>query len=321
MQSCMKILVFGAGVIGTTYAWQMWEAGHEVILLVRKQKLVRYSNSGINISSTDERGKEKEYKKTVFRPRVVDRLDPSEHYDLIIVAVRNYQLKDAVPYIAKYSGQSDILFLGHFWQENEWIEKTLPKGRYFFGFPGMVLGAQALEGINCYFFGNSNTFLGEPDGKVSQRLIAARNLMEKSGLQPRIMHPVEPWIRGDFVWQAATLGPVLKAGSFRLFADDKRLLGQSVQATREAMAIARRSGIKVNGMFPFRVLHLPLFMVVPLLKKSFNPTMQAALEACLKYSLPEIKGQYLNLLEMGRKTNEKMLHLASFEKYFSKEEK
>jgi 2-dehydropantoate 2-reductase len=32
----MKILVLGAGVIGTTYAWQLSKAGHEVTLLVRK---------------------------------------------------------------------------------------------------------------------------------------------------------------------------------------------------------------------------------------------------------------------------------------------
>ena len=311
----MKILVFGAGVVGTTFGWQMWEAGYEVSLLVRKQRLVRYSNSGINISSTDLRGKDKEYKKTVFRPRIVDRLDPGERYDLIIVAVKNFQLKDAVPYLAKYSGQSDILFLGHFWDENDLIKKELPSGRYFFGFPGMVLGAKSLDGINCYFFGNSHTYLGEPDGKVSQRLIEVRNLMEKSGLQPRIMHPVEPWIRGDFVWQAATLGPVLKAGSFRVFAEDRNLLGHSVHAVREAMAIARRSGVRVNGLFPFWMFRLPVFMVVPLLRKSFNPTLQAAMEASLKHGLEEIRGQYLKLLDMAKDQNVSPFYLASFQRY------
>lgn len=317
----MKILVFGAGVIGTTYGWQLWEAGYDVSLLVRKQRLVRYSNSGINISCTDVRGKEKEYKKTVFRPRIVDRLDPEEGYDLIIVSVKNFQLKDAVPYLAKYSGKADILFLGHFWQENELIKKTLPKGKYFFGFPGMVLGAQTLDGINCYFFGNSNTFLGEPDGKLSKRLLETRKMMETAGMQPRHLHAVESWIRGDFAWQAAILGPLQKAASFRLFAEDKKLLGQSVQAIREVHAIVRRSGIKANGAFPFWLFRLPAFMVVPLLKKSFNPTMQAAMEASLKHGYEEIRGQYLTLLALGKENKAKMAHLASFEKYLEKEER
>jgi len=40
----MKILVFGAGVIGISYAWQLSLAGHDVALLVRpgrKQELER----------------------------------------------------------------------------------------------------------------------------------------------------------------------------------------------------------------------------------------------------------------------------------------
>lgn len=33
----MNILIFGAGVIGTTYAWQLSEAGNNVTLLVREK--------------------------------------------------------------------------------------------------------------------------------------------------------------------------------------------------------------------------------------------------------------------------------------------
>jgi len=32
----MNILVFGAGIIGTIYAWQLSEAGQNVALLVRR---------------------------------------------------------------------------------------------------------------------------------------------------------------------------------------------------------------------------------------------------------------------------------------------
>ena len=34
----MKILIYGAGVIGCTYGWQLAEAGHDVTLLVRKEQ-------------------------------------------------------------------------------------------------------------------------------------------------------------------------------------------------------------------------------------------------------------------------------------------
>ncbi len=317
----MKILVFGAGVIGTTYAWQMWEAGHEVSLLVRRQRLVRYSHSGITITCTDVRGKEKEYKQTVFRPNTIDRLDPKDSYDLIIVAIKNFQLGDALPYIAKFSGNAHILFLGHLWNEFDLIEKHLPRGRYFFGLPDMVLGSQTLGGINCYLFGNRYTFLGEPDGKTSKRLQDLASIMENAGLQPRVQSSVAPLIRGHFAWEAALLGPVIKAGSFRLFVENNKLIAQSVQGIKEVVRVSRKSGLKADSIFPYWMLHMPAFIAVQLLKKSFNLTMQAALEARLKYGFEEIKMQFQELIKLGKKTGDEMLHLKSFEKYMPEGEK
>lgn len=318
---CMKILVFGAGVIGTTYAWQMWEAGHDVSLLVRKQRLVRYSHSGVTITCTDVRGKEKEYKKTVFRPKTIDRLDGKEAFDLIIVAVKNYQLHDAVPYIAKFGGHAPILFLGHLWNEFAMIEKHLPKGRYFFGLPAMVLGTQALGGINCYLFGDNHTFLGEPNGKLSKRMQDLAAILKSSGLQPKVVTSIEARIRGHFAWQAAMLGPVIKAGSFRLFAENNKLIAQSMHGIKEVLSFSRKSGLKADSIFPFWMLQMPVFLVIPFLKKSLNPTMQAALEAQLKYGFEEIKVQFQELIKLGKKTGEDMPYLKSFEKYLPEGEK
>jgi ketopantoate reductase len=42
----MKILILGAGVIGTTYAWQLSNAGQDVTLFVRKANLERIKKEG-----------------------------------------------------------------------------------------------------------------------------------------------------------------------------------------------------------------------------------------------------------------------------------
>jgi len=34
----VKILIYGAGVIGTSYGWQLAEAGQDVTFLVRQEK-------------------------------------------------------------------------------------------------------------------------------------------------------------------------------------------------------------------------------------------------------------------------------------------
>ena len=52
----MKILVFGAGVVGISYAWQLSLAGHEVVLLVRPGRKQEVESGGIAISCLDFRG-------------------------------------------------------------------------------------------------------------------------------------------------------------------------------------------------------------------------------------------------------------------------
>jgi ketopantoate reductase len=311
----MKILVFGAGVIGTTYAWQMSEAGHDVTLLVRKQRMVRYSHSGVTIMCTDMRGKKKEFTQTVFRPKTTDRLDSKTPYDLIIVALKNFQLNDAVPYIAKFSGNAHIMFLGNLWNEFALIEKHLPKGRYFFGFPSMAGGGRTENSVNCYLFKNGNTMIGEPNGQSSQRLKETFSILESSGLQPRISSRIVPWLQAHYVWPAATLGAVIKAGGARMLAGNKKLIRQSVLAMKEGYHVCKKKGIPAGSLFPYSMFFLPASILTYLMKKSYSPEMQAVIEAHMKHGFDELKKQYYDIFEEGKALGVKMPYWASFEKY------
>ena len=51
----MRVLVFGAGVIGTVYAWQLSLAGHDVTLLVRPGRAQALKTAGVRITGVDER--------------------------------------------------------------------------------------------------------------------------------------------------------------------------------------------------------------------------------------------------------------------------
>ena len=64
----MKILIYGAGVIGSTYGWQLAESGHDVSVLVRKGKKQPIEEKGINIHCTDFRNGTGTIKEAVFRP-------------------------------------------------------------------------------------------------------------------------------------------------------------------------------------------------------------------------------------------------------------
>ncbi len=135
----MKILVYGAGVIGTTYGWQLSEAGHEVTLLVRAGKKADYQK-GIQIHCRDERVKNTRQVDTLFCPSVVDVLRPQDAYDLILVAVKSNQVEAVLPDLAQNGGKADILFFQNNWWGDEKIRGYFAAERYFFGFSRLVGG-------------------------------------------------------------------------------------------------------------------------------------------------------------------------------------
>jgi 2-dehydropantoate 2-reductase len=317
----MKILVFGAGVIGTTYAWQMSEAGFDVSLLVRKQRYVRYSHSGVTINCTDMRGKKKEFVKTVFRPRTVDRLDPAQPYDLIIIAVKNFQLNDILPYVAKHSGNAHILFLGHLWNEFGMIKKQLPAGRFFFGFPAMAGGGRTDNGVNALLFKSGGTVLGEPDGKMSQRLKDTVDILGKAGMRPRVNARIKDWLQVQYIWPAGNFGAVCKAGSARLFGENKALMRQAALAIREGYSVCRARGVNPGRFFPANLFYLPRFLLMPLLKRSYSEEMLEVMEGHMKHGFDELKKQYLDVLHDGKRHGVAMPHWASFEKHVLEAEK
>ena len=149
-EAIMKILVLGAGVIGTTYAWQFSNAGHDVSILVRKSKHEQIEKEGIHIRYTDERQKKSDPMEVTYHPVVVDKFHAQDNYDLIIVSVRAHQLEELLPSLADGSGKADILFFGNNWWGEEKIRRFLPAEKYLFGFSRLVGGWRAEDRNRVY---------------------------------------------------------------------------------------------------------------------------------------------------------------------------
>ena len=311
----MKVLVFGAGLIGTTYAWQLHEAGADVSLLVRKQRKVRYEHSGVPITYTDTRKGQKDYGHTVFRPEVIDRLTQEDQFDFILVTLRSNQWNDAIPYLSKYSGNAHIVFLGNLWDEYDMIEKHFPKGRYLLAYPEMVAGGYTGNSINTYLFRHKHTYLGEPDGKKTERLNKLADLLASADLRPKISSSMKQLLPVCYLHHAILSGLISKAGGAGLFVKNNLLVKQYLCAFREGLRVLRKRGVKPAPQFPFNLSFLPLFVITWLVKRTFTPEVQAALDAHMKHGTEEKKKQYYNVLQAGKKERLSIPYWTSFEKY------
>ena len=82
----MRILVYGAGVQGSLYASRLAESGHDVALLARGARLAELRARGILLEDILTG------RTTTTVVPIVDRLEPGDAFDLVLIPVRREQI-------------------------------------------------------------------------------------------------------------------------------------------------------------------------------------------------------------------------------------
>lgn len=124
----MRILIVGAGVIGSVYGARLIETGHEVVVLARAGRLIELQEHGLILEDA-ERGV-----RQVFPVSVVDRVTLDDRYDLVLAPVRRDQLHGVVPVLTKLSDGADVLVFGNATGLCSELHASLGE-RVLFGFP------------------------------------------------------------------------------------------------------------------------------------------------------------------------------------------
>lgn len=290
----MKILIYGAGVIGCTYGWQLSLAGNDITVLVKPGKKEIYQEQGIRIRCSDFRTGVRQITETVFYPQVVDKLDGRNDFEYIIVAVGSHHLHEILPVLSQSAGKAHILFFQNLWfREIEEITRHLSSTQYFFGFPFMAGGGKNGNSIEAIISGSkySKTMLGEIDGATSDRANRIASEMEKAGMKPFISGQIINWLIPHFAFIAAISAGAIKAGgTIRNLLMDKQVLKDSVKAIREGFSICEKKGINPKKEKVNQLYYLPFFICLPIMKKIFgNEDMSMMFDKYLGQSADEVR--------------------------------
>jgi ketopantoate reductase len=311
----MKLLNIGTGVIGTTYAWQIAEAGHKVTVYVRPGRKAALDRDGIRINYTDLRTKPKEKGNVVFRPEVVESFSADDDYAVILVSVLNQQLESLLPLLAQHASQADILFFLNLWSGTALIEQYLDRSQFFFGFAHTVGGGRKNGTINTIIF-REETQLGEVDGTATPRLLRMTEVLKDAVLNPEINDKIVDWLTVHYVQQASSVGGMLEAGSVDAFLKNSALVKRTLLAYREGVSVCRARGIRPEAVIPMPwfLLHAPMFVLVPAFRKIFsNEDEKAMLEGHLGHGVEEMVTGYFEVLRTGERLGVPMPHWKSFE--------
>jgi len=311
----MRILVFGAGVIGVVYAWQLSLAGHDVALLVRPGRRRELESEGISISCLDMRGSSllmsrgAKHINAVYHPTMVESLSPDGQYELILVCVRRNQLGDILPTLEANAGDATILFLQNNWTGVTEIEPFLTSSRYLLGFPS-VGGARDQREVKCVLLADMR--LGEVDGRVTPRLERIAVALRRAGFKPKLSRQIIPWLQIHCAGVAAFTGAYYKAGSYDAFVQNSSLIREMILALRESLDVCRARGISSKD----RSYSLPLFILVPLTKRLLRSEAgRLGTEGHVGHASDEVQFIYSEVLAQGDRLGVKMPYLKGFQKY------
>jgi 2-dehydropantoate 2-reductase len=264
----MEVLIVGAGIIGTIYGWAFTEGGVKVTHLVRPEKMDALRD-GVNLDILDERRGHKKDNQTRYQMHCVTEVTAGDRYDLVIVPTNSYQLGPALKELAPKLPEATFLLLSLNWEDKDYIRSELPTGHYFWGYPDA--GGTIKDGIYWTNIGPELHLQKEAAGSPAiVKVLKAAEL--KGDYQENMKHWIWVHNAGSVpIWMA-----FLQAGEMKAFLGNKRLLGQSLDATGEVLALLRKRGVALDDYPDVAMLEKNTFFIRFMMKimYRFNKSMQ-----------------------------------------------
>ncbi|WNG39951.1 ketopantoate reductase family protein [Archangium violaceum] len=123
----MKIAIVGPGAIGSTFAFHLARAGHDVTVVARGARLAQLEKERA-IVTTDERRAPVE---------VSAALDATTPWDLVLVTVLESQVDAVLPAVQR-SAAKQVMFMFNTFEPLDRFRDAVGANRFVFGFPAIL---------------------------------------------------------------------------------------------------------------------------------------------------------------------------------------
>lgn len=180
----MKVLFFGAGVLGSLYAAKLHDSGIETALVARGRRYQDIKEHGVVLEHFTKK------ERSVSDVRVLDAMPEDEYFDLCVVLVQYGQLKDAAAALGKNKLIPTFLIMANYLEKLDWLNPVLGNGRVLFGH---VNAGGERDGHVVKYMTAEYMTLGEPDGSKTERLKAAADLFRKTGFPVKLCSNIDAW--------------------------------------------------------------------------------------------------------------------------------
>ena len=174
-----RVLVIGAGVNGSAIATHLYNAGLDVKVLARGKRYDEIQAEGIIIENPFNR------KRSIARVPVINRLNPEDIYDFVLVVVRKNQVADLLPVLAQ-NKSPNIVFMGNNLSGPAEFAEIIDKRRIMLG-PVVAGGKRDGNIIRAIVIASLASLpFGEVDGTITPRLNRLIKTLRGAGIKAKI---------------------------------------------------------------------------------------------------------------------------------------
>jgi len=298
----MKILVFGAGPLGSLLAVRLFQGGHEVALLARGGRLEELKKHGVVLRRWPSEETES------VRVPIVEIFSLEDDYDLVLVVMRKNSALKILPILSKNKKVPAFLFLMNNAAGPGAFTDALGKDRVMMGFPG---AAGYREGHTIVHLNGTpdrpaGIVMGEIGGGISPRLEKIAQELEK-GLYVEAV--IEPFMDAWSKYHVALLFPSLAPALFLCENDNLRMsrtrdaLVLAWRGIKEGFDVLKRLGYPIRPKYMKRFLLMPEPLAVSFLGKMIkNPRMEVAMvrhAEVIRDEIQQLNKEFLDLVEQS----------------------
>ncbi|MGD2249328.1 MAG: 2-dehydropantoate 2-reductase N-terminal domain-containing protein [Candidatus Methanofastidiosia archaeon] len=263
----MKILVYGAGVVGSFFAAQLKNGGHDVSILARGTRLSHINEYGIVLE--DALTGESETTRIV----TVETLE-SDTYELIAVAMRRTQVEKIFPVLSMCD--TPVLFMVNN-ASGVNLYKPLGLERVLLGF-SCTAGTRDGHIIRCLIPETCEIPLGEAlysksknksKDNITEHTQKIINAFNQAHIKVNI-YDMDSWLKYHVALVSPLALAVLIAGDNYTLAQDKSLTTVMTRALKEGMSGLQKLKYPVTPKRFHMIKWLPISVVSFVLRKAMN---------------------------------------------------
>jgi 2-dehydropantoate 2-reductase len=298
----MRILIYGAGVLGSYLSHALVRGGNDVTVLARGKRFDELKKDGIVIRHYFQ------LKTTVDKVNVISTLLPEDTYDLIFVVMQYQQSQEVLPIISDNMSKY-IVFVGNnpnshsfqdFLNRNSVDEKQVA-----FGF--QASGGRRENGRIITVRAGGSMNIGVLDGEFAWRSLI-ENAFKNAKYKLNFNDNIDAWLKSHMIF-VLVLAYVTNAcnGNFRKV--DRKLANQMVKGLDEGYGVLETLGYTItpanvanfvrNGRYKFLIyLLLKIYSVTPIPSLSDPMTMTNETIA-LTNAFDDLKQKQILQLQIG----------------------